>query len=280
LLLPLAAEPAGAARIVVFGDSWGVPAAPALQQVLSDHGLPDTVANAAVPGETAADLSKPPGLQHITDTLAAHLDADLVHLSIGGNDFLGQWSSTMPPSQEAALFAAILDDVETIVDHILTVRPGVEILWSSYDFSRPLPLGTPTEVNAASLAFSVQAAAFADVKGPGVTYGDFNGLMQVTFGFDDVQYTLYDPPIPIPPGDPSLPDPTVPSPYVAFSDAIHLTAEGYLILADGQFDAFYAERLLGEAPPVPALGWPTQGVLAALLLATGTTRSRRQRLPP
>ncbi len=107
-------------------------AAPALQQALTDHGLPDTVANAAVPGETVGDLSKPPGLQHFTDTLAAHLDADLVHLSIGSNDFLGQWSSSLPPAQEAALFAAILDDVETIVDHILAVRPGVEILWSSY----------------------------------------------------------------------------------------------------------------------------------------------------
>jgi hypothetical protein len=129
-------------------------------------------------------------------------------------------------------------------------------------------------VNAASLAFSVQAAAFADVKGPGVTYGDFNGLMQVTFGFDGVQHTPYDPPAPIPPGDPSLPDPTLPSPDVAFSDAIHLTAEGYLILADAQFDTFYAERLLGEAPAVPALGWTSQGLLAALLLGTGTMRRR------
>ena len=70
----VSAVPAFAARIVVFGDSWGVPAAPALQAVLIDNGLPDTVFNAAVGGETAANLSKPPGLQHISDSLTANPD--------------------------------------------------------------------------------------------------------------------------------------------------------------------------------------------------------------
>ena len=213
----LHAAPAVAARVVVFGDSWGVPAAPALQAVLVANGLPDTVAGAAVGGETAANLSSASGLQHISDSLAANPDADLVHLSIGGNDFLGQWNASLTPAQEDALFQAIIADVETIVDHILSVRPGVRIFWSSYDYPRPLALGTPTEVNAAGAKFIVAAAALADAKGAALTHGDFNGLMQVTYGFDGTQPTIYDPPLPIPPGDPSLPDPTLPSPAAAFS---------------------------------------------------------------
>jgi lysophospholipase L1-like esterase len=268
------AGPSHAARIVVFGDSWGVPAATALQQVLIDHGLADTVAGAAVGGETAFDLSRPPGLQYITDNLDAHPDADLVHLSIGGNDFLSQWNASLTQAQEADLFADILADVETIVDHILMLRPGAQILWSSYDFARPLPLGTPSEVNAAAIAFSGLAASLADSKGPGLSYGDFNGLMQVTFGFDGVQYTVFDPGFAIPPGDPSLPDPTLPSPAASFIDAIHLTAAGYAILAEAQYDSFYGLHLGGPLP-VPALAPPLTTFLALLLLATGTALATR-----
>jgi lysophospholipase L1-like esterase len=261
------AAPAAAAQIVVFGDSWGVPAAPALQAVIIAHGLPDTVYNAAVAGETASNLSSVAGRQHITDGLGSNPDADLVHLSIGGNDFLGQWTSNLAPAEEAALFQAITNDVETIVDHILAVRPGVRILWSSYDYPRPLPMGTPTEVNAASAAAAVLSLALANAKGPGLTYVDFSGLMQVTFGFDGTQPTPYDPPFPIPPGDPSLPDPTLPSPEAAFADAIHLTSEGYAILAEAQYDAFYGPILeLGAAVPLihPAM----HGVLVLLLMGT------------
>jgi lysophospholipase L1-like esterase len=167
------------ARIVVFGDSWGVPAAPALQAVLVANGLLDTVAGAALGGETAANLSSAPGLQHISDSLAANPDADLVHLSIGGNDFLGQWNASFTPAQQNALFQAIIADVEAIVDHIRSLRPGVRIFWSRYDYPRPLPLATPTEVNAAAASFAIEAVALADAKGTGLTYGDFSGLMQV-----------------------------------------------------------------------------------------------------
>ena len=276
-LLLIAAAPALAARIVVFGDSWGVAAAVALQQVLVDHGIPDAVTNAAAGGDTAANLSSPTGLQHIADSLDANPDADLIHLSIGGNDFLGQWNSSLTPAQEAALFAAILSDVETIVDHILLVRPGVTILWSSYDFSRPLAIGTPPEVNAAALEIAGLAAALADAKGPGFSYGDFNGLMQVTYGFDGVQQTPFDPPFPIPPGDPSLPDPIWPSPAASFSDPIHLTAAGYAILAEAQYDSFYAMHFVNT---VPALTGPLKFLLVTLLLATGMVAAMRPRARP
>ncbi len=257
------AQPAFAARIVVFGDSWGVPAAPALQTVLINNGLPDSVFNAAVGGETAANLSTPSGLQQISASLTANLDADLVHLSISGNDFLGQWNSSFTPVQQDALFQTIIADVETIVDHIIAERPGVQILWSSYDFPRPLPLGTPTEVNAAGSVFAALAAALAASKGPSLTYIDFSGLMQVTYGFDGSQPTVFDPPFVVPPGDPSLPDPTLPSPAVSFIDAIHLTADGYAILAGAHFDQFYSAILV--APAAPASNPWTRVVLTVLL---------------
>jgi hypothetical protein len=239
------AAPSQATRILVIGDSWGVAAGPALQQTLADNGSGESVASIAVGGETAANINTPEWLQQITDALAANPDADFVHLSLGGNDFLGNWSSSMTQADEDQLIAGILADITAIVDHILEQRPGIRIFWSSYDFPRPLIiLGEPIEVNQAAMRFSAQAKGLADAKGDALSYGDFNGLTQVVYGFDGVQATPYDPAVPIPPGDPSLPDPQYPGPAVAFSDPIHLTPNAYLVLAEKQYEQFY-ETVLG-----------------------------------
>ena len=234
-----------AARIVVIGDSWGVAAGPALQQVLSDNGSDESVASIAVGGETAENINTPEWLQQISDTLAANPDADFAHLSLGGNDFLGNWSSSMSQADEDQLIAGILADITAIVDHILEQSPGIRIFWSSYDFPRPLViLGEPIEVNQAAMRFSAQAKALADATGDALSYGDFNGLTQVVYGFDGVPVTPYDPAVPIPPGDPSLPDPQYPGPAVAFADPIHLTPAAFLVLAENQYEQFY-EAVLG-----------------------------------
>ncbi len=274
LLMLVLANPVRAAEIVVFGDSWGVPAAPALQTVLTNHGHSETVAGAAAGGETASNLSSATGLLHITNSLVANPDVELVHLSIGGNDFLGTWNSTFTPAQEAALFQAITDDVETIVDHILTTAPGVLIFWSSYDYPRPLALGTPTQVNAASANFQTYAQALDTAKGSVLTAIDFSGLMQVSYGFDGVQHTVYDPPFVIPPGDPSLPDPTLPSPNAAHTDSIHLTGAGYLIFAEEQYLQFYS--LYFGSTPVPTIAPFGQAVWVLALAVSGAAASARR----
>jgi len=241
LLLPLASVQAD--RILVIGDSWGVAARPSLQQVLLDNGSADSVASIAVLGETAENINTPQWLEQITAALADNPDADAVHLSVGGNDFLGSWNASLSQAEEDQLIAGILDDVGAIVDHILEQRPDVRIYWSSYDFPRPLPLGDPIDVNNASLRMSAQAEALAEEKGSALTYGDFNGLTQVAYGFDGVQHTSFDPDFVIPAGDPSLPDPQYPGPAVAYADQIHLTAEAFLLLAESQYEQFY-EALL------------------------------------
>lgn len=149
-ILLLVASPLYAARILVVGDSWGVAAGPALQAVLADNGSVNTVASIAVGGETAENLNTPAWLADITTALEENDDATLVHLSIGGNDFLGAWNSTFSSSDENQLIADILEDVTAIVDHILTQRPDIRIYWSSYDYPRPLIIGSPEEVNLAS----------------------------------------------------------------------------------------------------------------------------------
>jgi GDSL-like lipase/acylhydrolase family protein len=253
MVIAVGAGPAEAG-VVVFGDSWGVPAGPALQSVFTNHGHSETVYNAAIGGTRAAptgnptpekNLSGPAGLQHISDTLAAHPDANLIHLSLWGNDFLLNWEAGMGAANEVSAFATIIGNVETIVDHMLSVRPEARVFWSSYDYLRPFDLGTPQQVNAAFSRFwNGCAQVLADSKGSSLTFHDFSGLMQITYGFDGIQYTPYDPAIPIPAGDPSLPDPGLPGPNAAFVDNVHLTTAAYLILAEEQYNVFYRSQIV------------------------------------
>jgi hypothetical protein len=228
IYLLVAAGPSQAADILVIGDSWGVAAGPALQKVLIDNGSAGTVASIAEGGETAENINTP----------------SLVHLSLGGNDFLGQWNAFIGKEQEDQLIADVIEDISSIVDHILGQRPEIRIFWSSYDYPRPLIIGSPEEVNKASMRFSVEAQTLAESKGDSLSYGDFNGLTQVVYGFDGVQTSPFDPDFVIPPGDPSLPDPQYPGPAVAYLDAIHLTPEAYLVLAQSQYQDFY-QAVLG-----------------------------------
>jgi len=239
----MTAVPLQAARILVIGDSWGVAAGPSLQQVLIDNGSTDTVASIAVGGETAENINTPEWLQQITTALEENPDAEFVHLSLGGNDFLGNWTAFISQAEEEQLIVDILEDITAIVDHILEQRPDIRVYWSSYDFPRPLFIGEPVEVNHASMRFSVQAQALADEKGDSLSYGDFNGLTQVEYGFDGVQTSPFDPGFPIPPGDPSLPDPQYPGPAVAYADSIHLTEDAFLLLAGKQYEQFYQAML-------------------------------------
>jgi len=234
-------------RVVVFGDSGAAQLIPMLQEVLTENGHPDITV--AFPGwvGTSRDLSSPMGLAGISEWLDARPEANIVHLSIGGNDWLQIWAPDWAGTQrEADFFAGIVGRVEIIVHHIFYVRPDAQIMWSSYDYIRPIDLGTPTEVNLVQIKMGELAAQLASTT-PGLSFVNFHGLMQVTYGFDGVQHTVFDPVTPIPPGAPSLPDATLPSPRQAFKDPKHLTAGGFKVLAQAQYDQFYGPLLDGPA---------------------------------
>jgi lysophospholipase L1-like esterase len=243
--------PLGADRILVIGDSWANPVGPPLQEVLKENGHTDIAVDTPPFVGYASQLSSPSVLNDISTWLAEKPDVKFVQLSIGGNDWLdSNWVPTWAGApQETNLINAIVSDVDVAVDHIRSLRPDIRILWSSYDFPRPLPPrnGTPAEVNAFLIRLAEGMAQFAASK-PGVSFVDMDGTLQVAFGFDGVQHSSYDPGFAIPPGDPSLPNPAYPSPFAPFllGDRWHLKPEGYKALAQAQYDGYYASVLSGQ----------------------------------
>jgi len=246
--------PAGTAgaddRVAVFGDSWGVFSALALQKTFDNLAPGNDVLNAAFFGEKTTDMntsSSTNGLPYITSTLDAHPTIDLVQLIIGGNDLTNNWTAGMSAVAEDVLLTSMTDNIEAVVMHIVDQDPSIEVFYSSYTYLRPLPsLGTPLEVNTVLQELQSRVEArLANI--PQATTGNFYGLMQNLYG--QSEFGLL-------PGDLSLPDINLPGPPEAFADAIHLRLsllpEGnlsYNQLAEAQFAAFYQSRLMTIPEP-------------------------------
>ncbi|MFC1606170.1 hypothetical protein ACFL33_04840 [Pseudomonadota bacterium] len=250
MALLIASMPVWADRILVIGDSWAKPVAPLLRVVLEENGHTDIAVDAAPFVYTAYLLNSPAGLNDISTWLAEKPDVTFVQLSIGANDWeeSGWKSSWAETTWETALINRVVSHVDAVVDHIQSLRPDIRILWSSYDFPRPVQQGTPEQVNAFLIKLAAGMAQFARSK-PGVSFVDVDGTLQVTFGFDGIKHSSYDPGFAIPAGDPSLPNPELPSPLEPFlsGDAWHLKFEGYKALAQAQYNGYYASLLSGQA---------------------------------
>ncbi len=96
------------------------------------------VYNESFGGGTAAQmvdqLYSPGG---VIDRVNAHPDADVVWLSAGGNDMLlglAGGGFYVNNSNNAAVYAAIQSNVQTIADAILTQRPDLQVVIMGYDY--------------------------------------------------------------------------------------------------------------------------------------------------
>jgi lysophospholipase L1-like esterase len=138
-------------RVVTIGDSWagyvanGAPGSSANSgtgnsvQLMLDIFHPGTsVYNGSFYGGTAAQHAA--DLNSITAKInAAGPDVDVVWLSSGGNDLLlgglgGGYSRLNTPAQNAAVYNAMAANLQTVVNHILSIRPDIQIVIPGYDY--------------------------------------------------------------------------------------------------------------------------------------------------
>jgi len=259
------AAPSGAARAVdgllLVGDSWAEQqwddqAHALVFDAVGQAGVAVYGAATAESGTTAADWVQPGRLQLLADELALRDDIGVVQITLGGNDFLNEWSTALTPSQVQVLTDRVYADLDQLTGFILDARPDVEILLSFYDYPNfvdtlggviglfvcaPLwsDLGQPDplQLNTASTEFE-QAMAGLAAAHPRVFQVSHLGLMQAQFGF---------PSDGIPPGQLTPPgDLALPSPVEALrldgDDCFHLNAEGYDGLVLNQFDGYFEDR--------------------------------------
>ncbi len=134
--------------VVTIGDSWasfiadGAPGngdlvsqGNAFQNVLNFAAPGTTVYNGGFYGGTSGTHSTPTELASITNNINAS-GADIVYLSTGGNDILLSpgWNLSLSPGDEQARANGINANVNTIVNHILNIRPDIQIVIAGYDY--------------------------------------------------------------------------------------------------------------------------------------------------
>jgi len=267
--LLLASAASAQVRILLVGDSWvdQAFAAGAFDTALANRGFPSVSSEGsvtAIGGTTAAQWATAPFLALITSELAAYPTIDIVHLSMGGNDFLGA-----PPGTDIGVLAAqILGDIDTVVSHIHGIDPAIRVTLASYDYT---PIGFNTEAGLLTQAVIDQAALV-----PNFWVINNLGLLHHAFGYPG-EFLPGETPLPgsFPTYTPLLGgDPAFPGHPDFFDDSIHPSDPSYVRLAEHAIDEFYASFLTAQA--VPGLG---VGGLALLLWALARSGAASLRDP-
>lgn len=209
--------------------------------------------------------------------IQARIDADpnirVIHLSIGGNDVLGDWNVDFTDAQTDSLKLAVEERLLAVIDFLKSTRPGMRILWSGYTYPNfgeviselgPLQsihpfygtwssMGFPTfeQLNTILNDFSERLLEIA-AEDPQVDFVKGTGLMQHVYGQNS--------PLSVPPGGTYAPQEAplpigfvdYPSPkssmrsYGLFLDCFHLSADGYRNLVDLHMQHFYHKFLMHD----------------------------------
>lgn len=265
-LLVLVAAPApGLAqpRVLVTGDSWGAFSQPVWDGVIAANGHPTvTHVNTSIGGMTAAGLNTPALVaSQLIAPLLAFPTIDMVHLSIGGNDFLATYNTALTPAQLNTIYAGVQANVQSLVNQILAVRPTVQVTIASYDYLNYIePVlagdagttalwllqGAPSagQLNRAIFGsqnfpdFNNSIYGLEDYKtnvavgNPRVHYSDSEGLMQrITWGFNTLD----------------LPTPLARMNSAFGFDPIHLDQVGYAFWAQQAMSTTYNNLLFDQS---------------------------------
>jgi lysophospholipase L1-like esterase len=257
LVLPLPAQ-AQVTRYLLVGDSWAEEQwlDESHARVLAKRGLGEIGVSGELTttsGSTAADWVTPENLLRIDAALARYPHLDTVQLTVGGNDFLDQWNTSLAPSQFDAVIAQLVQDVQIISEYILAQRADMEVLLSLYDYPNfedtrdgliwlfacnglwnDLGQPDPEQVNTAAVRVIDAIEDFGNGN-PRISHVRHLGEAQNAFGA-----TLLPPP-----GDITQPSPpqAMRQRFVGGGlDCFHFNAAAYDVLVDNLVDGYIDQR--------------------------------------
>ncbi|MBK7296647.1 MAG: hypothetical protein IPI91_08405 [Flavobacteriales bacterium] len=266
-------------KVLLVGDSWAffMGVDQTINTVLERWGHSDarylTNLTIAENGAETDDFLTAEKQDEIEARLIAEPSIKVVHLSIGGNDVLGDWNVEMTTQQTDSLEASVRARLVQVIDFILNVRPDVHVLWSGYMYPNfeeviesfaPLQtlhpfygtwedMGFPSfeQINNVMINFSAGIEAYTDTM-PRVHFVNSPGFLQYTFGQESNlgvapggtydQFTA-----PLPNGFPTYPSPiSSMRDYGLTRDCFHLSAGGYRDMIDLHTREFYHKFLMDD----------------------------------
>lgn len=267
-------------QVLLLGDSWAffMNLDETFTHVMEHWGHSNknyyTNPDISVSGARTEDFLTTGRLTEIQAQLEAHPDINVVHISLSGNDFLGEWNVDFTPAETEALSDETYDEMLTLVDFIRGVRPSVHIVFSGYMYANfaeiiadaaPLETSHPfygnwedmgfpnfEQLNTLLNDFSDRLYDYAS-SDPGIDFVHVPALMQYVYGQEvplgvDPGGTY--PPLfqPLPYGDITYPSPKESMRNYGFArDCFHLSVDGFFAMIDYQFQKFYHKFLMDDA---------------------------------
>ncbi len=267
-------------RILLVGDSWAAfqNADATINQALMNMGHSDKkfVSNVQIAenGADTWDFVDGPKQDAIENIIDANPDIDIVHLSIGGNDVLGDWHVSFTQEMTDSLTQDVEGRLHSIIDFLQGTRTGMHVFWPGYtypnfeeiiediapfqsthpfygtwdDMGQPDFLTINTILN--DMSDSVLVAAAAD---PYLDFVPAQGILQYQYGQPTPlgvapggTYQAFEPPLPY--GYPDYPSPQEGMRLYAgiFKDCFHLSPDGYLTMFTYQGEKFYQKFLMDD----------------------------------
>lgn len=267
-------------NVLLIGDSWaffmGVDGT--INNVFEKWGHSNktftTNIEVAVNGARTTDFLETNMQTEIRDLINSNPSIDVVHLSIGGNDVLGEWNVNFTTAQLDSLVDLVYGQTLDIITFLKSTKPGLKIVFSGYVYpnfeeviesAAPLQsshpfygtwsgMGFPSfiEINTILNDFSLLVEAYAD-SDPQVEFFKATGLMQYTFGQSSPlgvapggTYPPFTQPQPF--GDPNYPSPknSMRDYFGITKDCFHLSPQGYRDLISFHTQKFYHKFLMAD----------------------------------
>lgn len=265
-------------KVLLVGDSWAffMNVDRTINNVFKRWGHSNyTYITSGVIAENGAetdDFLKPDKQAEIQRLLDENPSIEVVHLSIGGNDVLGDWNINFTQQQTDSLKLAVEGRLIQVIDFIKSARPGIRIFWSGYVYpnfnevieTSPLQNNHPfygtwagmqfpsfIELNTLLNDFSGLVEDYANVD-PQIDFVNCTGLMQYTFGQNTPLGvapggTYAAGTVPLPAGDPNYPSPANSMrDYFLTKDCFHLSARGYEDFIGYHTQKFYHKFLMDD----------------------------------
>jgi hypothetical protein len=223
-------------------------------------------------GAETDDFLKPDKIAEIKRLLNENPSIEVVHLSIGGNDVLGDWKVSFTQAQTDSLKVAVENRLIQVIDTIKSAKPGIKIFWSGYvypNFNEVIQTSSlqnnhpfygtwsgmefPSflELNTLLNDFSGLMEDYANAD-PQIEFVNCTGLMQYTFGQNNPLGvapggTYAAGTVPLPAGDPNYPSPANSMrDYFLTKDCFHLSARGYEDFIGYHTQKFYHKFLMDD----------------------------------
>ncbi len=266
-------------KVLLVGDSWAffMGVDQTINTVLDRWGHSNytyfTNLTLAENGAETDDFQTAAKQNEIAAQITANPSIEVVHLSIGGNDVLGDWNVDFTPEQTDSLKSAVFARLVDVIEFIKSTRPGIRIVWSGYMYpnfgeviasAAPLStlhpfygtwegMGFPEfiQLNQILNDFSDEIEAYTQAD-PQLDFIKAPGLMQYTFGQDTPlliapggTYPAFTQPLPY--GDPTYPSPrNSMRDYLLTKDCFHLSAGGYRDMISYHTQKFYHKFFMND----------------------------------